>query len=60
MKMPVYSAKELVQGGKSIVERYDIIKQERIEIPNEVYLNIEIAKERARELNKDVELITIQ
>ena len=58
--MPVYSAKELVQGGKSIVERYDIIKQERIEIPNEVYLNIEIAKERARELNKDVELITIQ
>ena len=60
MKMPVYSAKELVQGGKSIVERYDIIKQERIEIPNEVYYNLVVAKERARELNKDVEPITIQ
>lgn len=60
LKIPVYVAKELTIEGKSIIERFNTLKGEYIEMPNEVYPNLEIAKERARELNKDVEPIIIQ
>jgi hypothetical protein len=60
LKIPVYVAKESTIEGKSIIERFNTLKGEYIEMPNEVYPNLEIAKERARELNKDVEPIIIQ
>ena len=60
LKIPVYVAKELTIEGKSIIERFNTLKGEYIEMPNKVYLNLEIAKERAKELNKDVEPIIIQ
>ena len=51
MKIPQFAARETFDGA--IIERYNEIKGEYIEMPNEKYISLEIAKARVRELNKD-------
>lgn len=58
MKIPQFVAKETFDGA--IIERYDSIECDYIEMLKEKYFSLEMAQERARELNKDCPLIQIE